>query len=347
MNFFKWFLFPISILYWFATSLRNYFYDFGVFQSHNFNIPTIGIGNITVGGTGKTPHTSYITKLICTNNKVAILSKGYGRKSRNFQYVELNSKLNSVGDEALQTKQNFPNQIVSVDHKRANGVSRILKDYPNITAIILDDVFQHRLINIGLNIVLIDFNRPIHKDYVIPMGELREPSKCVRRADCIIISKCPEGLSLSQAEEMKRRLKCDKDVFFSFVRYDKIISVSDEKKQIDFSKIKKVLLVTGIAKNKPIVDFLESKNIDVTTLKFSDHYNYKNSDIETILRKKNTIGKDTYILTTEKDIQKLKHFEKLNQQAVYYLKISVDFLWNKDKFDKKIIDYVRSNQKNS
>ena len=159
---FKWFLFPISIIFWLITSFRNLFYDIGWLKSSDFSLPIIGIGNITVGGTGKTQHTMYVTKLLSKKNKIAVLSKGYGRNTRDFNYVQLDSKTISVGDEPMQTKQNFPNQIVAVDHQRVNGVLNILSDYPETSAIVLDDAFQHRPISIGYNILLIDYNRPIY-----------------------------------------------------------------------------------------------------------------------------------------------------------------------------------------
>ena len=347
MNLFKWFLFPISIIFWFITSLRNFFYDFGWLKSSGFNLPIIGIGNITVGGTGKTPLTSYITKLLSEENKIAILSKGYGRKTRDFNYVELDSKIISVGDEPMQTKQNFPNQIVAVDHKRVNGVLNILSDHPETSAIILDDSFQHRSIKIGYNILLIDYNRPIYKDYLLPIGFLRETSKGIKRANCIVVTKCPEHLTKNEAEEIKEKINFNGDIFFSKVKYEKIIALNNKNKSLNYNQINDVLLVTAIAQNKPIINYLESKNINCSTFRFRDHHNYNKKDIEDIINKKETLNDNTIILTTEKDAQKLKDFSKLNDHPVYYLKVSVDFLWNKDKFDQKLFDYVRNNQENS
>ena len=347
MNLFKWFLFPISIIFWFTTSLRNFFYDFGWLKSSGFNLPIIGIGNITVGGTGKTPLTGYITKLLIEKNKVAILSKGYGRTTKDFNYVELDSKIISVGDEPMQTKQNFPNQIVAVDHKRVNGVLNILNDHPETSAIILDDSFQHRSIKIGYNILLIDYNRPIYKDYLLPIGFLRETRKGMKRANCIVVTKCPEHLTKNEAEEIKGKINFNGDIFFSKVKYKKIIALNNKNKSLNYNQINDVLLVTAIAQNKPIINYLESKNLNCSAFRFRDHHNYNKKDIEDIINKKETLNDNTIILTTEKDAQKLKDFSKLNNHPVYYLKVSVDFLWNKDKFDQKLFDYVRNNQENS
>ncbi len=347
MGFLKWFLFPISVIFWFVTSLRNFFYDIGWLKSSYFNLPIIGIGNITVGGTGKTPHTNYVTELLSEKYKVAILSKGYGRKTRDFNYVQLNSEIISVGDEPMQTKQNFPNHVVAVDHQRVNGVLNILSDYPETSAIVLDDAFQHRSINIGYNILLIDYNRPIYEDYLLPYGLLRESPRAIKRANCVIVTKCPKNLSKSKADLIKQKINFGGDILFSVVRYDKIIALNNKNKSINYNEIKNVLLVTAIAQNKPIIDYLESKKINCTTLRFPDHHNYNEKDIKNITSKKEALNKNTIILTTEKDIQKLKNFPLLKQYPVYYLKVSVDFLWNKDKFDQKLIDYVRNNQKNS
>ncbi len=347
MGLFKWFLFPISIIFWLITSLRNLFYDIGWLKSSNFSLPIIGIGNITVGGTGKTPHTSYVTELLTRKHKVAILSKGYGRNTRDFNYVQLDSKIISVGDEPMQTKQNFPNQIVAVDHKRVNGVLNILSDYPETNVIVLDDAYQHRSISIGYNILLIDCNRPIYEDYLLPIGFLRETRKGKNRANCIIVTKCPENLTKIKAEEIKEKINFDGDIFFSKVVYEKIIDLNFKTRSLNYNEIKNVLLVTAIAQNKPIIDHLISKKINCTTLRFPDHHNYNEKDIKNIISKKEALSENTIIITTEKDAQKLRKFHKLNEHPVYYLKVSVDFLWNKDKFDQKLIDYVRNNQKNS
>ena len=347
MNLLKWFLFPISIIFCSITSLRNFFYDFGWLKSSNFSLPIIGIGNITIGGTGKTPHTAYVTELLKEKNNVAILSKGYGRKTKDFRYVQLDSQIISVGDEPMQTKQNFPDEVVAVDHKRVNGVLNILSDHPKTSAIILDDAFQHRSIEIGYNILLIDYNRPIYNDYLLPIGFLRETRKGIKRANCIVVTKCPKAMTKHETNQIKEKINFKGDIFFSRVKYEKIIALNNKNKTLTYNKIANVLLVTAIAQNKPIINHLESNNINCTTLRFRDHHNYTEKDIEKIIIKKEELTKNTVILTTEKDAQKLKSFSKLNEQPVYYLKVSIDFLWNKDKFDKKLIDYVRSNQKNS
>ena len=341
MKWYNWILFPISLVYWIITSIRNIFFEIGIFKENKFNIPIIGVGNITVGGTGKTPHSQYISELLQKKFKIAILSKGYGRKTKEFKYVNINSNCNEVGDEALQMKKNLPKEIVAVDHKRVNGVNKIMKEHPGVNCIILDDAFQHRSVKIGFNILLCDYNNPIYKDYMMPVGLLRESKKGIKRADCIVISKCPENLTLEESNRIKKKLKFTKEVFFSKVVYDKIVSLNG-KKTIKKSSIKKVLLVTGIANSSPIIKYLENLNIQIKHIKYKDHFHYQKKDINKIIDIYKREISEMIILTTEKDAQKMKVFEEFSKFPVYYLKVSIDFIRNKDKFEEKILKYVKA-----
>ena len=215
-----------------------------------------------MGGTGKTPHSQYISELLQNNFKIAILSKGYGRRTKEFKYVNIDSNCYEVGDEPLQMKRNLPKEIVAVDHKRVNGVNKIMKDYPELNCIILDDAFQHRTVKIGFNILLCDYNNPIYKDWMLPVGLLRESKKGIKRADCVVISKCPENLTLEESDRIEKKLKFTKEVFFSKIIYDKIVSLNGNK-TIEKSSLKKVLLVTGIANAIPISEYLYKVNIQI------------------------------------------------------------------------------------
>lgn len=341
MKWYKWILFPISLVYWIITSIRNIFFEIGIFKENKFKIPIIGVGNITVGGTGKTPHSQYISKLLQKKFKIAILSKGYGRKTKEFKYVNINSNYNEVGDEPLQMKKNLPKEIVAVDHKRVNGLNKIMKEHPSVNCIILDDAFQHRSVKIGFNILLCDYNNPIYKDYMMPVGLLRESKKGIKRADCVVISKCPENLTLEESNRIKKKLKFTKEVFFSKVVYDKIVSLNGNK-TIKKSSIKKVLLVTGIANSSPIIEYLEKLNIQIKHIKYKDHFHYQKKDINKIIDIYKREISEIIILTTEKDAQKMKVFEELSKFPVYYLKVSIDFIRNKDKFEEKILKYVKA-----
>ena len=341
MKWYNWILLPISLVYWIITNIRNIFFEIGIFKENKFNIPIIGVGNITVGGTGKTPHSQYISELLQKKFKIAILSKGYGRKTKEFKYVNINSTCNEVGDEPLQMKKNLPKEIVAVDHKRVNGINKIMKEHPSVNCIILDDAFQHRSVKIGFNILLSDYNNPIYKDHMIPVGLLRESKKGIKRADCVIISKCPENLNLEESNRIKKKLKFTKEVFFSKVVYDKIVSLNGNK-TIKKLSIKKVLLVTGIADSNPIIEYLEKLNIQIKHIKYKDHFHYQKKDINKIIDIYKREISEIIILTTEKDAQKMKVFEELSKFPVYYLKVSIDFIRNKDKFEEKILKYVKA-----
>jgi tetraacyldisaccharide 4'-kinase len=341
MKWYNWILFPISLVYWIISSTRNLFFEIGVFKQNKFNIPIIGVGNITVGGTGKTPHSQYISQILQNNFKIAILSKGYGRKTKGFKYVNIDSNCDDVGDEPLQMKKNLPKEIVAVDHKRVNGVNKILKDHPELNCIIFDDAFQHRSVKIGYNILLCDYNNPIYKDWIMPVGLLRESKKGIKRADCVVISKCPENLSLEESNRIKKNLKFKKEVFFSKIRYDKIVSLNGNK-TIEKTSLKKILLITGIANSNPIIEYLEKLNIQIKHLRYKDHFHYKKKDINRIIDNFRNENSEMIILTTEKDAQKMKKFGELSNFPVYYLKVSVDFMSNKDKFEEKIIKYVKA-----
>jgi len=343
MKWFKWFLFPLYLIFWLITNVRNSFYELGWLKSSAFDLPIIGVGNITAGGTGKTPHTSYIASLLEDKFNIAILSKGYGRKSKDFQYVELNSNVIQVGDEPLQTKQNFPKQIVAVDHKRVNGVLKIIEENPETSVVILDDAYQHRSIKIGYNILLVNYNKPIYKDHLLPVGLLRESKKAIERADCVIVTKCPGSLNVKESEEIQKKLNFNGSVFFSSIIYGDIISLNDENNSINYTDFNNALVVTGIADATPLINHLSSKSISQKHLSFSDHYFYQEKDIKHIIQIFNTLEDKSIIITTEKDAQKLKKYNDFNQLPIYYLKVKVDFLWNKDKFDKKITNYVRDN----
>ena len=340
----KWYnciLLPISLVFWIITSVRNLFFEIGIFKQSKFDIPIIGVGNITVGGTGKTPHSQYISELLQNNFKIAVLSKGYGRKTKGFQYVNTDSSCNDVGDESLQMKKNLPKQIVAVDHKRVNGVKKILKEHPEINCIVLDDAFQHRSIKIGFNILLCDYNNPIYKDWIMPTGLLRESVRGINRADCVVISKCPDNLSLEESKIIETNLKFKKEVFFSKIVYNKIVSLK-ENETIEKKSLKKVILVTGIANSSPIVEYLENLNIKIKHFQYKDHFQYQIKDITKIIDCYNKENSEIIILTTEKDAQKMKDFEELWDFPVYYLKVSVDFIRNKDKFAEKIVNYVKA-----
>jgi tetraacyldisaccharide 4'-kinase len=338
-------LIPLSFIYGSITAIRNLLFDYGIFKSVSHNIPIICIGNLSVGGTGKTPHTQYIIDLLNPDYKVAILSRGYGRKTSTLQYVETTSNATEVGDEPLQLKLNNPNCIVVVEKNRNKGVKKILKDFPETDVILLDDGYQHRWIKAGFNILITPYASPFYKDNLLPVGNLRESKKGAERANAIVFSKTPENINPTLKKGMLERLHlfAHQKAYFSHINYCTWRCISTNKEFTSDEKYS-ITLVSGIANPSPLLNYLQNKGHKVKHLKFADHHNYTPNDIANILSKYN---KDSsakkLILTTEKDATKLRVFEKdFDTANVYYLPIEIDFE-DKEKFEKQLLNYVAKN----
>lgn len=317
---------PFSWIYGIVTDIRNRFYDCGILSSKTFSIPIICVGNINVGGTGKTPHTEYLIRLLSPTHKIAVLSRGYKRKTTGFITASATSTAQEIGDEPQQMHTKFPEITVAVDADRCEGVSNLLSSGQSHTqspsCIILDDAFQHRHIRAGLNIVLLDYNRPFFHDHLLPAGRLRESSRGLRRADIIIVTKCPSDLSQAQIDDYSAHIRLDgrQKLFFSTYRYTALPANQ------------KLLLVTGIANPLPLEEKLISEGNEVITLRFNDHHSYTNNDISLI--KSKAIGRT--IITTEKDAVKLN-----NLLDFTIAEIQVEILNNQqEEFNKIIIEYA-------
>ncbi len=341
----RYLLFPVSITYSCITAFRNLLFDYRIFKSKTYNIPIICIGNLSVGGTGKTPHTQYIIDLLKNKYQVAILSRGYGRKGSTLQYVKETSKVSLVGDEPLQLKKNNPNCLVVVEKNRNKGVQQILNGYPETEVILLDDGYQHRWIKAGLNILITTYSSPYYKDYHIPVGNLRENKKAAERADIIILSKTPENSNPTQKKGMLKHLHlfAHQEAYFSGINYRNWKCIKTNKEYITDEK-ESITLVSGIANCSPLVQYLQEKGHTVNHIKFADHHNYNNNDIDNILSQYNKDSSTKkLILSTEKDATKLRAFEgKFNAINMYYIPIEIDFE-QKERFDKQILDYVAQN----
>jgi tetraacyldisaccharide 4'-kinase len=350
-------LFPFSLVYGFITAFRNRLYDFKLLKSVEFDIPVISVGNITVGGTGKTPHTEYLIRLLQSRFSVATLSRGYMRKSKGFRIVETTSGVEESGDEPLQIKKKFPNITVAVCENRVTGVQELLRSETPPDVVLLDDAFQHRRISPGINIVLIDYNKPLKEDRLLPAGRLRENQMQLRRANIIIITKCP-----SEIKPITRRIMA-KDVFlfpyqelyFTKMTYGSVYPVfpGPPVQQNLFSNTAErgILLVAGIASPDSIIEHVKTMSKEVETAIFPDHHNYSPDDILMIIRKFDLLkSSDKIIVTTEKDIAKLiSHDILLNiaKESIYCLPLQVRFLDQEGKlFDKKIKEYVGENKSN-
>jgi tetraacyldisaccharide 4'-kinase len=354
---FKFFLYPISAIYGLIISIRNFLYDYKIFQSTEFEIPVISIGNITVGGTGKTPHTEYLVELLRKQFQVTTISRGYKRKTKGYQEVELDSTAKAVGDEPLQIKTKFSDTQVVVDEKRVHAIKKIQEQgidrLPDV--ILLDDAFQHRSVSAGINILLIDFNRPIDKDRLLPVGRLREARWQMRRANVIIYTKCPQEISpITRRIIMKDvYLRPYQTLFFTTMVYQPLAPVFPLE-AIETPKLASegvsVLLVTGIANPEHLQKYLSNFTEDITVLKYPDHHNFNVANIQQIEQKFAGIGaSNKIIITTEKDSMRLKDLDLSShlKTHLFYIPLKIRFLDSEGKnFDDKIVTYVRENKSN-
>ena len=338
-------LIPMSFIYGSITTIRNLLFDYRIFKSVSHNIPIICIGNLSVGGTGKTPHTQYIIDLLKPDYKVAVLSRGYGRKTSTLKYIETTSNATEVGDEPLQLKLNNPDCIVVVEKNRNKGVKKILKDFPETNIIILDDGYQHRYIKAGFNILVTPYSYPYYKDCLMPSGNLRESKKGAERANVIVFSKTPENINPNLKNEMLKSLHLleHQKGYFSHVNYCTWKCLNTNK-EFSSDGHYSITLVSGIANPKPLIDYLQNAGHKLMHLKFTDHHNYSSNDITNILNKyKQDSSIKKLILTTEKDATKLREFLAYFEDAnFYYVPINIAFS-KQESFDKQILNYVAKN----
>ena len=339
MNFLRKILFPVAFVYWIVTWMRNYFYDKQIFKSKSFDLPIIAVGNLSVGGTGKTPQIEYLIRLLQDNFKVATLSRGYKRETNGFVLANNSSTVKEIGDEPFQFFTKFPKLKVAVDANRINGINQLLRldDTPDV--ILLDDAFQHRKVKAGFYILLTTYSELFCDDFILPFGNLREPSSGKKRANMIIVTKCPTDISELAMSEIKEKLDVDVPVFFSKIEYDEL--VYSEIKPIRTSDIKQAekTIITGIAKPFPFISHLKKE--DDLVLQFSDHHNFTEKEIDNIKK----VSKNNAIITTEKDFMRLKG--SLSKEQLFYLPIKSVFLKDADVLDKIILDYVGKSIRNS
>ncbi len=334
----RYLLFPFAILYGIITSIRNILFDKGVLKSYLFDIPIIAVGNLSVGGTGKTPQIEYLIRLLSPKYTVATLSRGYKRKSEGFVLADVNSNAEILGDEPFQMHQKFPNINVAVDADRKNGIEQLLSlsEKPNV--ILLDDAFQHRKVKAGFYILLSAFDDLFCDDLLLPTGNLRESRSGAKRADVIIITKCPKDLSEIAQENIIKKMGLNSPVFFSSIDYDEKVYNKKESKSLTEIKNLDKLLLAGIAKPEPFFSYLQNGK-DVKMV-YPDHHNFTENDIKEIENK----AKNNLIITTEKDYVRL---EKKDLKSLFYLPIASSFLSNGDNFDKTILNYVGTSSRNS
>ena len=330
---------PFSVIWFLITEFRNFLFNKGILKSFQIPNKSICIGNLSTGGTGKTPMTAYLADLYSKDIKVQILSRGYGRKTKGFREVHINDSSEATGDEPLFYKLKFGEKVnVAVCEKRKEGIEKMGQN--NFELLLLDDAYQHRQVKAGFTILLTPFQQIFADDFILPMGNLREGKKNAARANCIVITKYPDELSDNQINHIKNKLKnYNKPIFFSKLKYIDFVPFG-----MQLGIIKKVILVTGIAKPQPLIDYL-SKQFEVEVITYPDHHPFTHAEIAEIHRKIDTfVGGQTAIFTTEKDFARLNDKIKdwqLEKYPWYYVPIEMEFK-NEEEFKSLINDYVRT-----
>ena len=353
----RWLLAPFSFAYRIVVGARNKFFDWKILQSEKFDVPVISVGNLTAGGTGKTPHVEYLIDLLRDKYEVALLSRGYKRKTRDFILASPNSAVKDIGDEPYQVKTKFPDIHVAVDANRRHGIRQLLEKETskNVEVVLLDDAFQHRYVIPGINIVLIDYNRPIYEDSLMPAGMLREPASSLERAHAVIVTKCPWDIKPIDFRVVTKHLglRPYQRLYFTRFSYGDMRSFRNPHECKSLSTLSPhahILLVTGIASANPLVEKLREYTENIIHMKYGDHHNFTCAELRGISEEFAKIdAEDRLIITTEKDAARLSTYS-LDESLVnnlYVLPIEVEFLQDQKKsFDKYIIDYVSKNSRN-
>lgn len=325
MSVIRFLVFPLSIIFKFVTDIRNKLYDCNFLKSEKINVPVISVGNLSTGGTGKTPLVDFIIYNLKRDYNISVLSRGYNRKSKGFIEIKNSDNPSLVGDEPFLIKSNHSEVPVFACEDRVEGAKKIISEN-NTNLILLDDAFQHRKISRNLDIVLTDYNNLFYKDYLLPYGNLRESRNNINRADVIIVTKCPLDFNKADAIKIKNQInpKKTQSLFFSQIKYsEKLFGF----KELSFKSIRnsKLTLVTGIANSQPLKEYLKKNNVNFDHFDYPDHYNYSRKDVNKIL----ATTKNNIILTTKKDYYKLSQFKIDN---LLYIDIKVEFLDGKQEF---------------
>lgn len=350
-------LLPLSWLYGIGVRIRNWMFDIGLKKSRSFDIPVISVGNLTVGGSGKTPHVEYLVRLLKDKVKVAVLSRGYKRKSKGYVLAEKQTRMHEIGDEPYQMKNKFADIYVAVDKDRCHGIEQLTgnKETNDTDVIILDDAFQHRHVKPGINILLVDYHRLIIYDRLLPAGRLREPLSGKNRADIVIVTKCPQDMKPMDFRVIMRAMNLYpyQKLFFTTLKYGRLIpAYCGEKRRLDsIKKDDNILLLTGIASPEQMVTDLKPYTENIIQMNFPDHHQFTPKDINRINEKFEGMPSPKIIITTEKDNTRLFGMEGLSEEVrhnIFILPVEVIFMQEQEEmFNEKIIGYVRKNSRNS
>ena len=349
---FRVLLLPFALLYGVVVYVRNWLYNKQYLKSVQFNIPMICVGNLSLGGTGKSPMVEYLLSILSDDYKIATLSRGYKRRTKGYALAGVNTTALEIGDEPMQFHIKYPNVSVAVGERRIEAIPQLIQDVPDLAAVILDDAFQHREIVAGLNILLTDYSNLYCDDVFFPTGDLRDERRSAKRANIIVVTKCPENLSEAERDEIIEKLYPDQHqaVFFTSIAYDTPYHIYDPNKQWNLSVKDEVLLVCGIANPIPLKEYLHEQTQTYYQISYSDHHIFSIEDLNDIKNKFEQITADSkIILTTEKDAVRLvKYTEELNTIPLYVLPIKPNFLFNsKEAFNQLVIHYVAKFNKNN
>jgi tetraacyldisaccharide 4'-kinase len=334
-------LFPFAILYGFITGIRNFLFEKGVLKSYSFDVPIIVVGNLSAGGTGKTPQIEYLIRLLSSNYKVATLSRGYKRKSKGFILANSTSNAEILGDEPFQFYKKFKNIQVAVDANRKNGIEKLLSQTDKPEVVLLDDAFQHRKLRAGFYILLTTYGDLYSDDFILPTGNLRESRTGGKRANLVIVTKCPATLSADEQREIQAKLNLTstQELYFSCIEYDEFLFSEDKSIKLNEVRTLDKLLLAGIAKPEPFFKHLQSENEE--KMVFPDHHHFSQKDLLEIENK----AQGKMIITTEKDFVRLK--DSLLKEQLFYLPIRSSFLSAAEKFDKTIMNYLETPARSS
>ena len=353
----KEWLLPFSWIYGCVVSVRNYLFDWGILKSQSFNTPVISVGNITVGGSGKTPHVEYLIRLLKQQMKVAVLSRGYKRKSRGYVLAGKDTQMNDIGDEPFQMFKKNPDVYVAVDKNRCRGINRLCSDEAtnDTDVVLLDDAYQHRYVKPGINILLVDYHRLIIYDKLLPAGRLREPKQEKNRADIVIVTKCPDNLTPMSFRVLTRAMSLYpfQKLYFSKLKYGKLKPAycGNDRPLESLQAEENVLLLTGIASPQQMILDIKPFTERITPLTFRDHHMFNKRDVRKINETFAAMPEPKLIITTEKDNTRLFGLEGLSEEVrhnLYILPVEIEFLLGQQEdFNEKITGYVFKNSKNS
>ena len=338
---------PFSLLYGLGSALLNSLYDAKLLKSISFSVPVISVGNLSIGGSGKTPHIEYLIELLRAYINVSVLSRGYKRKSKGFRIVNPSDEVRVAGDEPVQYKRKYKDIAVGVSESRDTGIPELIKHYPHTQCVLLDDAFQHRSVSPGLNILLTEYDLPYTEDYLLPVGRLRENRAGAERADVIILSKCPDTVSSEKREELKNDIAPlnHQVVLFSKYKYFDPYYIFNARTRMTLQEDADVILLCAIASSEYLESYIASQVNEVITYKFEDHHYFTDRDLSTLHRSfENRQAKNKIILTTEKDaVRLLEHREFIlkHKLPVFVLPIKVEFLDHDGAlFDDMVKDYL-------